>query len=325
MNEHMAVRAGVVVTMTAALASSGSVSALAARDTGPGDARASRPGAAAGSAEPAAARQRADRVWLRMSPLEDERVGVGMPVQVFFSRAIGSAWGKRTVERRLTVRMSRPVWGAWHWISDREVDFRPRRYWPVGQRVQVFADLKGVRIGKGLYGAHDRVLNFRVGQRHVTRIRDRTLRAVVRKNGRVIRSMPVSLGKRGFRTWSGTMIAQEKRAKMIMDSDTIGLPGEYRVTTRWNVRITYSGTFVHSAPWSVDDQGDRNVSHGCVNLSPSNAYWFYRFTNRGDIIRVSGTGRTLTFGNGPTPWVLSWDRWKLGSAFDRGVKGRPLW
>jgi lipoprotein-anchoring transpeptidase ErfK/SrfK len=104
-----------------------------------------------------------------------------------------------------------------------------------------------------------------------------------------------------------------------MDSATTGNPGEYRIPTEWNVRMTYSGTFFHAAPWSTGAQGNSNVSHGCVNASPANAKWFYHFTDRGDIIEVTGTSRRLEFGNGPTPWAKSWIEWLAGSALGRSI------
>ncbi|WP_067465403.1 L,D-transpeptidase [Actinomadura macra] len=259
-----------------------------------------------------------------MSPLEGETVGVGMPVQLLLSRPVSTKEGKSAVERALEVRMSKPVQGAWYWISDKEVDFRPRDYWPAGEKVKVIAHLAGLKAGEGMYGMRDRTLTFTVGPRHITTIDAKQHRATVTNGGATVRTMKVSLGKPGHDSYSGTMIAQEKAAHIVMDSATTGDPGEYRIPTKWNVRMTYSGTFVHSAPWSTDSQGNDNVSHGCVNASPSDAKWFFDFTNRGDVIKVTGTSRRLQFGNGPTPWAKSWDAWLAGSALGAPVTGAPL-
>ncbi|GAA5045177.1 lipoprotein-anchoring transpeptidase ErfK/SrfK [Thermocatellispora tengchongensis] len=256
-----------------------------------------------------------------MAPLDGETVGVGMPVQLLLSQPVRSRRYRAAIERALEVRMSKPVEGAWSWVSDKEVQFRPREYWPTGQKVTVVAHLAGVRAGADLWGAKDRTLRFTVGPRHITKISAKTHRAVVTSNGKVVRTIPVSLGKPGDDSYSGIMIAQEKVADMIMDSATTGNPGEYRIPTKWNVRMTYSGTFFHAAPWSTDAQGNSNVSHGCVNASPENARWFYEFTNRGDIIEVTGTSRKLRFGNGPTPWAKSWSEWLAGSALGKPVNG----
>ena len=259
-----------------------------------------------------------------MSPLDGETVGVGMPIQLLLSKPVSTQQGKQAVERSLEVRMSKPVEGAWYWITDKEVNFRPRDYWPSGQKVQVVAHLAGVRAGSGLWGVKDRTLDFTVGPRHITRIDAEKYQATVTDDGETVRTMKVSLGKPGDDSYSGKMIAQEKVADMVMDSATTGDPGAYRTPTKWNVRMTYSGTFVHSAPWSTGAQGSANVSHGCVNASPSDAKWFYNFTNRGDIIEVTGTSRKLQFGNGPTPWAKSWAEWVKGSALGAPVQGVPL-
>ncbi|MEV4361702.1 Ig-like domain-containing protein [Nonomuraea sp. NPDC049625] len=254
-----------------------------------------------------------------MSPLDGEKVGVGMPVQLLLSRPVTARSDRAAVERSLEVRMSKPVEGAWSWVSDREVQFRPREYWPVGEKVTVVAHLAGLRAGRDLWGTRDRTLTFTVGDEHITKIRNATHRAVVRENGKVVKAIPVSLGKKGDESWSGVMIAQEKAASTLMDSATIGRPGEYYAHTKWNVRMTYSGMFFHAAPWSTGAQGNSNVSHGCVNASMANARWFYNFTQRGDIIEVTGTSRKLEFGNGPTPWAKSWDDWLASSALGKSI------
>ncbi|MFI9593234.1 Ig-like domain-containing protein [Nonomuraea sp. NPDC052265] len=256
-----------------------------------------------------------------MSPLDGEKVGVGMPVQLLLSHPVTSRQARAAVERSLVVEMSEPVEGAWSWVSDREVQFRPREYWPVGEKVKVVAHLAGLRAGEGLWGTKDRSLSFTVGPRHVTKVDADRHRAVVTADGKVVRTIPVSLGKPGDDSYSGTMIAQEKAAETVMDSATIGEPGEYRIKTKWNVRMTYSGTFFHAAPWSTGAQGNSNVSHGCVNASPADARWFYDFTQRGDVIQVKGTSRKLRFGNGPTPWAKSWDEWLAGGATGKPVTG----
>ncbi len=256
-----------------------------------------------------------------MSPLDGERVGVGMPVQLLLSRPVTAKADRARIERSLVVRMSKPVEGAWSWVSEREVQFRPREYWPVGEKVTVVAHLAGLRAGEGVWGTKDRELSFTVGPSHITKVSASTHRAVVRDGGKVVRTIPVSLGKPGDDSYSGVMIAQEKAATTIMDSATVGKPGEYRIRTKWNVRMTYSGTFFHAAPWSTGAQGSRNVSHGCVNASPEDARWFYEFTQRGDVIEVTGTSRKLRFGNGPTPWAKSWEDWLAGSALGKPVSG----
>lgn len=106
----------------------------------------------------------------------------------------------------------------------------------------------------------------------------------------VVRTMPASMGKPGHETPLGTFEVLEKYRNLVMDSSTYGVPIDspegYRIDTEYAVRLTWSGIFVHSAPWSVDSQGHENVSHGCINLSPENARWFYENVQVGDRVVI---------------------------------------
>jgi lipoprotein-anchoring transpeptidase ErfK/SrfK len=138
------------------------------------------------------------------------------------------------------------------------------------------------------------------------------------RNGQKARVIPVSTGKDGFLTRNGTKVILEKHTLKIMDARTIGIyPGDpeyYRLEVPYAMRITWSGEFVHAAPWSVGSQGRDNVSHGCVGMSPSNAIWLFNQTTVGDVVQVTGSPRTLEPGNGYTDWNVSWSEWLEGSA-----------
>ena len=58
------------------------------------------------------------------------------------------------------------------------------------------------------------------------------------------------------------------------------------------MRVTYSGEFIHAAPWSVGSQGCANVSHGCTGMSTDNADWLYHMSVRGDVVEYVGTDRS---------------------------------
>ena len=121
---------------------------------------------------------------VKIAPLEGETVGVGMPIVVYFSAAVTN---KAAVEKALTVEMSEPVDGAWHWYGTKEVHFRPAQYWPAGEQVTLHADLKGVDAGKGVWGTEDRTLNFSVGDSHIADVDAKLHTMTVYVNGKVAR------------------------------------------------------------------------------------------------------------------------------------------
>jgi lipoprotein-anchoring transpeptidase ErfK/SrfK len=251
-------------------------------------------------------------------PLDGETVGVGLPIGVWFNQPVAD---RAAVERRLQVTSSRPVTGAWHWFTDRELHYRPREYWPSGSRVTLRARLAGTDAGRGVWGVADRTIRFRIGERRVSVVDVRTHRMKVVSGGRTLRVLPVSTGRERYPTTNGVHFVIEKTQVKLMDSSTVGIPrnspGGYYQRVAWSVRISNSGEFVHAAPWSTGSQGRANVSHGCVNLSTANAAWFYRLTRRGDVVEVKGSPKRPGGSFGVADWNMSWRRWLAGSALPR--------
>lgn len=258
-----------------------------------------------------------------VAPENGERVGVGMPIILGFDRPVRN---KADIERALEVRTSMPVEGAWRWDGDQQVIFRPRRYWAKGHKVSVVAHLKGARSARDTYTTRDLRLAFTVGNAVISTVNTKKHRMTVRRDGRVIRRAPISAGKatkRAYTTTNGPHLAMSREYHVVMDSTTVGIPkghpDYYKLDVYWAVRISNSGEFVHSAPWSLSDQGESNVSHGCVNASAKNATWFYKATRRGDVVIVTGTDRELEWNNGWGYWQLPWSKWVKGSALKRPV------
>ena len=106
----------------------------------------------------------------------------------------------------------------------------------------------------------------------------------------VVRQMPASMGKPKYPTPIGTFAALEKQSVVdhgFPDHRHSALrPGGLQAHCDDAVRVTWGGVYVHSAPWSVGSQGNSNVSHGCINLGPDNAAWYYDTVNIGDPIIV---------------------------------------
>ena len=136
--------------------------------------------------------------------------------------------------------------------------------------------------------------------------------------------MPTSMGKAGTPTPNGTYVIGEKHDSMIMDSSTYGVSVDsaegYRTPVQYATRMSYSGIFLHAAPWSVWAQGSQNTSHGCLNVTTGDAKWFYDNVKRGDIFEVTGTsGETLPGWDGLGDWNIPWETWKAGNADQSGA------
>jgi lipoprotein-anchoring transpeptidase ErfK/SrfK len=249
-----------------------------------------------------------------ISPADGSTVGIGQPVVLAFVRPVADA-ARAAIERELSVVSNPPQPGHWSWLSATRVDYRPQGYWRPGTTVSVRMALDGVGDGHGRYAAADHSLGFTVGRDQQTMIDLRTDRATVRRSGRVVRTFPVTGGMPGLDTWGGTYAVIDKAADVHMDSRTAGLGDEYDIPdVKWDVHLTYTGTYVHSAPWSMGSQGVRNVSHGCVGAAPADAQWFYSNTLPGDVVQVVHSPRQVAPGNGFADWQESWGAWLSGSA-----------
>ena len=252
-------------------------------------------------------------------------IGVGQPMVVSFDKA---PTDRAAVENALTVTTVPAVKGSWFWWDDKTLHYRAQDYWKSGTQITVDADVYGVDLGDGLYGETDRTLKVTVGPSKVAKIDDATKQMKVYRDGALVRTIPVSMGRNqqitvggtdiSFVTPSGTYVVQEKYQVKRMSSATYGLPTSYELGYDKDiplaVRLSAGGIFVHSAPWSVDDQGERNVSHGCINISPEHAKWFYDNFSYGDVVTVVGTSTSLEPTDGYGDWNIPWNEWKQGSA-----------
>lgn len=182
-----------------------------------------------------------DSLRAGIAPLDGETVGVGMPIVVYLSNPVADKF-KDDVERRLDVDMSEPVEGAWHWMDDETVHFRPRDYWPEDQHVELTTNLVGVPAGGGVWGDQHRTIEFDVGERHVSVVDVEEHSMEIRNDGEVVKTLPISAGKPDNPSSNGTHVALEKLGSMTMDSSSYGVPVDspegYSVETDWNVRIT---------------------------------------------------------------------------------------
>jgi lipoprotein-anchoring transpeptidase ErfK/SrfK len=249
-------------------------------------------------------------------PLNGETVGVALPIQIFWSNPVKD---RAAVEKRLAIKTSVPVVGSWHWVNNKQVNYRPRDYWPAGTKVTVDIDTLGVNAGNNTWGTASRTIQFSIGKSVVSKVdvKKHTMTVVI--NGKLARTIPITAGKDGFTTRSGVKVIMEKFTTKRMDAATVGIkPGDpeyYNISdVKWAQRVTSSGEFIHGAPWSAGSQGSANVSHGCVGMSLKDAQWFFNQTLRGDPVTVTGTARHMEPGNGWTDWNTTWAAYKAGSA-----------
>jgi lipoprotein-anchoring transpeptidase ErfK/SrfK len=250
------------------------------------------------------------------APAPERTFGVGQVLGVSFDHDITD---RAAAEKALSVQ-SRPAQpGSWYWMDNRTAHYRPQRYWQPHTTITVRAALFGVDVGHGVYGRTDRSATYTVGDSWIARADGATDKMQIFHNGALVNTMDMSLGSPGFPSHSGPHVISDKKPSIIMDSCTYGVcrgqRGYYRERVALDERISNDGEFVHSAPWSVGQQGNSNVSHGCVNLSPANAQWFYDHFGLGDVVEITHSGGPPlpvwdTYGD----WTLPWNAWATGSA-----------
>ncbi|MBQ0892749.1 L,D-transpeptidase family protein [Micromonospora sp. U56] len=245
---------------------------------------------------------------------DNQVVGVGMPLIVRFGRAIPEDY-RDDVQRRMTVTTTPAQAGIWHWSSPTEVRYRPKEFWQSGTTVSYRVQAGGLPMGDGWYGRSDLTVDVKIGPSLVMQVDNKTKRMTVTKDGKVVKTVLVSLGKKTTPSSSGTMVVIEKLRKTVFDTlEELGPEEGYRTKIDYAQRLTWGGEFIHAAPWSEGKQGRVNVSHGCVNVSMADGKWLFENTRIGDPITVKGTERKLQNGNGWTDWNMSWDDYVKGSA-----------
>jgi lipoprotein-anchoring transpeptidase ErfK/SrfK len=264
-------------------------------------------------------------------PGSQQTVGVNAPIVIRFAHKVTD---RADVEKALTVSTTKPVVGAWHWISGSELHFRPQVEWPAHTTVRVQASFDGLQMSATRYGAKDVDYQFTVGDKHETIVNDKTHTFVFKVNGVTKYVWQTSLGKAEYETRTGNYIVLEKdkvremtscAAKITCDKNN---PEYYDLKVQWDTRLSWSGTFIHAAPWD-SHLGFADVSHGCIHLTLANAETYYGTAQYGDIVRVLNTSRKIddlltAQDPGASDWNITWANWVSGSALDQPVTTEPL-
>ncbi len=246
--------------------------------------------------------------------------GVGMPATIQFDSEVTSPKFRAAVERAVSVETSNQTKGAWGWLDNRQLMWRPKSYWKPGTKVTIKANLTGIQTGDSKWVANDMTGHFTIGDAMITHVNIATHEMTVTRNGKTLRTIPISCGRdqMPYITRSGTKVIMQKLPTTIMDSAASGIPkgqpGYYHEKVDWDLRITWTGEFIHSAPWSVYAQGNSNVSHGCINVGPANAIWMYHESRVGDVVRCTGSNREFLPTEGIGVWQYSFADWQRQSA-----------
>jgi lipoprotein-anchoring transpeptidase ErfK/SrfK len=247
--------------------------------------------------------------------------GAGQPVIIAFSRAVNKAAAEKAIE----ITTSPAVEGKFHWADGRTVHWRPAKYWTGGTSITVDVNVFGVKLGNGVYGAKNASTRFTIGRQLIAIADNKTHLTKVYIDGKLVRTMKSSLGKGGSTTgangqhisyWTagGPHVVLSKERVHSMSSASYGItdpadPNYYGAEDiEYCTRITYSGEFLHAAPWN-HSLGRANLSHGCVNLSVSDARWVYENFMIGDVVDVRNSPRKLTLSNGIGDWTVPFDKY----------------
>nr|BFE61313.1 Ig-like domain-containing protein [Dactylosporangium thailandense] len=248
--------------------------------------------------------------------------GVGQPVIVFFNKAVKN---QDAAEQAMKVTTSPQVEGKWHWVTNQSAHWRPEKYWAKGTTVKVSVNLLGVDLGNGTYGGGNASANFSIGPARIAIADSNTHQMECYVDGQMVKKIPISMGKGGtttgskgetidFFTRSGVHVLMTKEPVVTMSSASYGItdkknPNYYEEQIKLACRISLSGEYVHSADWNIPSQGKANTSHGCVNVAPANAQWFYDTFDTGDVVEVRNTPKNLPLTDGVGDWNVAWSQW----------------
>ncbi|MBL1082703.1 L,D-transpeptidase family protein [Streptomyces actinomycinicus] len=251
-----------------------------------------------------------------LSPEDGSTVGVGMPVTVSFDKAIGD---KAAVQSEIQVSSSSGQQVVGHWFNDHRLDFRPESYWKPGSTVTVTLTRNGIR----------KTVTFKIGRSQISTVDTKTKQMTVVRDGKTIKTIPVSSGSPEHPTYNGQMVISEKFRQVHMNGASVGLtekdgkPSYDIKAVPHAMRLTDSGTFIHGNYWGNSVFGKVNTSHGCVGLKDVRgggdgrqpAAWFFDNSMTGDVVIVKNSEdkTTLAPGNGLSDWNMPWSEWVAGS------------
>jgi lipoprotein-anchoring transpeptidase ErfK/SrfK len=245
-------------------------------------------------------------------PKNGATVGVAQPIVVGFDQPVAD---RKIVQKALQVVTTPHVAGAWYWIDNQYVDYRPENFWPTGTKVTLHVRINGIKAGDNVIGGEDRSTSFTIGRDQVLQVDTKTHKMVVLRDGQKVKSFDVTTGKPGWETRNGTEVMMDKVGRKHWTNEQIDAPESYSLHSQYAIRITDSGEFVHDAPWSTGTIGDANTSHGCIGLKPSDAKWIWQHSLLGDPVVITGSNKSSQdIYNRYDDWNIPWSTWSKGNA-----------
>jgi lipoprotein-anchoring transpeptidase ErfK/SrfK len=266
-----------------------------------------------------------DEVTTSISPGDGAEVGIAQPVIVNFGYKVSDP---AAVMAAMKITTTPQVEGAWAWVQHDgqdypSLDWRPKDYWPAGTKVHVESNIYGIPFADDLYGGDDKTVDFTIGRAQVV-YADATKYNIVVKRGCTKMNDPGSctstvatydgsygsgdeIGDPNRVTRSGIHVVVDMQPTVLMSNPAYGYTNSKEY---WAVRISDNGEFIHENPNTVGDQGNTNVSHGCINLSPESAEAYYDSAMIGDPVEVTGTSVQLSKADGDLyDWTIPWADW----------------
>ncbi|MER6051261.1 Ig-like domain-containing protein [Streptomyces sp. NPDC001793] len=260
------------------------------------------------------------------TPEDGSTVGVGMPVSINFDKPVKN---RQAVQSAITVSAGSNQQVVGHWFGDKRLDFRPKDYWKPNSQVTMKLALGGVEASPGVQGIQNKTVHFTVGHSQVSTVDAKTHLMTVVRDGRTIKTIPISSGSADHPTYNGAMVISEMFKQTRMNGSTVGFTktdgkGEYDIPdVPHAMRLSNSGTFIHGNYWGKGIFGKVNTSHGCIGLQdvkggndPStDGAWFFAHSQLGDVVKVvNSPDKTIQPDNGLNGWNMSWSQWVAGSA-----------
>ncbi|MEU9979652.1 Ig-like domain-containing protein [Streptomyces sp. NPDC050856] len=261
------------------------------------------------------------------TPEDGSTVGAGMPVSITFNKPITD---KKAVQTGIKVSSTSGQEIVGHWFNSQRIDFRPEQYWTAGSTVTVKLNLDGVEGAKGVFGVQQKTVTFKIGRSQVSTVDVAAKTMKVVRDGKPLKTIPISAGSPDNPTYNGQMVISEKFKETRMNGATVGFTdddgkGEYDIKdVPHAMRLSTSGTFIHGNYWGSDSIfGSANTSHGCVGLNDAKGAndpnqpgaWFFDNSIVGDVVVVKNSkDETIKPDNGLNGWNMSWSQWKAGSA-----------